>query len=385
MADIRFEDVTKIFPFQEVTGLFNRRQQRLILEQQKSMPYTSNEGVIALQHLDLHIKDGEFVAVLGPSGSGKSTLLRLISGLEKPSLGTVYFDDRDYTGVRPEDRDVAMVFQNYSLYPNQTVYKNIAFPLEVKHIPREEIEPEVRRIAELLDLDEKLDRLPQDLSGGEKQRVAIARSLVKKPGVLLLDEPFSNLDVIMRHKLRAQLKRIHEALKTTFVYVTHDQYDALSLADRIIILKDGIKQMDAPTADVYNYPVNRFCAEFIGSPVMNFLEKVPVSTEGYFTILGERFKLTRQQSKALRKNEKITVGIRGTNIEIASEGIPAVIEYPEMIESDLIIHLKVGETSLTAVEKISNPDQIRYFRDQEVHIRLDQDYFHIFNEDEERI
>ena len=215
--------------------------------------------------------------------------------------------------------------------------------------------------------------------------MAIARSLVKKPGVLLLDEPFSNLDVIMRHKLRAQLKRIHEALKTTFVYVTHDQYDALSLADRIIILRDGIKQMDAPTADVYNYPVNRFCAEFIGSPVMNFLEEVPVSTEGYFTILGERFKLTRQQSKALRKNEKITVGIRGTNIEIASEGIPAVIEYPEMIESDLIIHLKVGETSLTAVEKISNPDQIRYFRDQEVHIRLDQDYFHIFNEDEERI
>ena len=385
MADIRFEDVTKIYPFQQVTGLFNRKQQKLILEQQKAMPYTSNEGVVALQHIDLHINDGEFVAVLGPSGSGKSTLLRLISGLEKPSLGTVYFDDRDYNGVRPEERDVAMVFQNYSLYPNQTVYKNIAFPLEVKHLPREEIEPEVKKIAELIGLVDKLDRLPQDLSGGEKQRVAIARSLVKKPGVLLLDEPFSNLDVIMRHKLRAQLKRIHEAYKTTFVYVTHDQYDALSLADRIIILKDGIKQMDASTADVYNYPVNRFCAEFIGSPVMNFFEDIEVSAEGYYTLFDQRYKLTRQQLKALNKNEKITVGIRGTNIEITPSGIPAVIEYTEMIESDLIIHLKAGETSLTAVEKISNPDQISYFRDQEVCLTLDQDYFHIFNQDGERI
>lgn len=385
MPEIKLLDVTKIYPFQKVTGLFGRKQQELILKQQKSMPHLSNEGVIALQHFTTTIKDGEFVAVLGPSGSGKSTLLRVIAGLEYPSVGMVRFDDVDFNDVRAEDRDVAMVFQNYSLYPNQTVYKNIAFPLEVKHMPREDVEREVRQIAELMNLDDKLERLPQELSGGEKQRVAIARSLVKRPGVLLLDEPFSNLDPEMRTKLRVQLKKIHNVYKTTFIYVTHDQYDALYLADRIIILKDGITQMDDTAVNVYNYPVNRFCAEFIGTPLMNFFDDVKVEKDGSFEILENRYQLSNQQRHKIRKNMMVDVGIRGTNISIGREGVSAKVVYTEMIESDLIIHLKAEEYEMVAVEKISNFDEVKYLPEQEVKITLDSEYFHIFDKEGNRV
>ncbi|MBR0474561.1 MAG: ABC transporter ATP-binding protein [Erysipelotrichaceae bacterium] len=385
MPEIKLLDVTKIYPFQKVTGLFGRKQQELILKQQKSMPHLSNEGVIALQHFTTTIKDGEFVAVLGPSGSGKSTLLRVIAGLEYPSVGMVRFDDVDFNDVRAEDRDVAMVFQNYSLYPNQTVYKNIAFPLEVKHMPREDVEREVRQIAELMNLDDKLERLPQELSGGEKQRVAIARSLVKRPGVLLLDEPFSNLDPEMRAKLRVQLKKIHNVYKTTFIYVTHDQYDALYLADRIIILKDGITQMDDTAVNVYNYPVNRFCAEFIGTPLMNFFDDVKVEMDGSFEILGNRYQLSNQQRHKIRNNMMVDVGIRGTNISIGREGVSAKIVYTEMIESDLIIHLKAAEHEMVAVEKISNFDEVKYLPEQEVKITLDSEYFHVFDKEGNRV
>ena len=385
MPEIKLVDVAMIYPFQKVSGIFNRKQQELILQQQKNMPYTSNEGVIALQHFTASFPDGDFVAVLGPSGSGKSTLLRVIAGLERPVAGDIYFDDRDYKFVPASERDCAMVFQNYSLYPNQTVYKNIAFPLEVKHIPREQIEPEVRKIAELLNLDTKLDRLPQDLSGGEKQRVAIARALIKKPSVLLLDEPFSNLDPVMRARLRVQLKNIHEVFKTTFIYVTHDQYDALYLADRIIVLKDGIMQMDDSAANVYNYPANRFCAEFVGSPAMNFFDEVSVSKSNTLSILGSTIQLDKNQMKKLSRNRTVDVGIRGYDIAITSEGYPAKIEYCEPVESELLIHVKVDDKSIIVVEKADETGNIRYFRDQDVFLKADTERLHIFDQDGNRI
>ena len=385
MPEIKLVDVAMIYPFQKVSGIFNRKQQELILQQQKNMPYTSNEGVIALQHFTATITDGEFVAVLGPSGSGKSTLLRVIAGLERPVAGDIYFDDRDYKFVPAAERDCAMVFQNFSLYPNQTVYKNIAFPLEVKHVPREEIKPEVQKIAELLNLDTKLDRMPQDLSGGEKQRVAIARALIKKPTVLLLDEPFSNLDPLMRARLRSQLKALHQVYKTTFIYVTHDQYDALSLADRIIILKDGILQMDDSTANVYNYPVNRFCAEFVGSPAMNFFEDVPVSKTGTITVLGQNYQLSKSHMKKIHKDDTLDVGIRGYDITISNTGYPAKVEYTEVIESDLVIHVIVDDRKLTVVEKADSGDTLKYFRDQDIHLDIDMDRLHIFDQDGDRL
>ncbi len=385
MPKITLKDVTMIYPFQKVCGLFGRKQKQLILKQQQEMPYTSNEGVIALQHFDCVIEDGSFTVVLGPSGSGKSTLLRIVAGLERPVLGEVCFDDVLCNDVPAQERDVAMVFQNYSLYPNQTVYQNIAFPLEVKHIPREEIEAEVKKIAKMLRLDEKLNRLPQELSGGEKQRVAIARALIRKPSVILFDEPFSNLDVLMRKELRNELKQIHETCKTTFIYVTHDQYDALYLAERIVILKDGIKQMDASVSDVYNYPANRFCAQFIGSSTFNLFEDIPVGKDGRYKLFGQTYELTEKQQKRLGKAKTLDAGIRGTNLAVSDLGVDAIIEYTEMIEADLIVHAKAEEKEIILVEKMNGSNEMKYMRGQPIRIAFDPKYFHLFNQNGERI
>ena len=379
MPEIRLQDVTKIFPFVKVAGLFGRKQKKEILKKQQSMPYLSNEGVIALQHIDLTIKDGEFVVVLGPSGAGKSTLLRIIAGLERPTLGTVSFDGQDYTDVRAEDRDVSMVFQNYSLYPNQTVYQNIAFPLEVKHTPREEIEKEVHDIAELIGIEQILGRLPKELSGGEKQRTALARALIRRPAVLLLDEPFSNLDVLLRRQLRNELRRIHDTYQTTFIYVTHYQNDALTLADRIAIVKDGIIQMDDTAANVYNYPVNRFCAEFMGTPAISFANRVPVAEDGSLTVWGNKLKLNSEQTEKLNGDHYIDAGIRGTNIAIREHGVPAQVEYVEQIEADLFIHLSVQGEQVVAIERSGSDDVMRYQRGQDVFLDFDTDRIHLFN------
>ena len=385
MPEIRLDDITMIFPFMKVTGIFGRKEKEKILARQKEMPYTSNEGVIALQHCTLTIPDKSFTVIVGPSGSGKSTMLRIIAGLERQTLGSVCFDGKDMEQVRAEDRDVSMVFQNYSLYPNQTVYQNIAFPLEVKHTPREEIEEEVEKIASLLKLDKKLNSLPQDLSGGEKQRVAIARSMVKKPSVLLLDEPFSNLDAPMKAQLRNELKRIHKAYDTTFVYVTHDRYDALTLADRIVVLKDGIIEMEGTTAEVYNEPVNRFCASFLSSPELNFFEEVPVSPDGEIALLGACYSLTGQERKHLGKEKTVTAGIRGTNIAIGSKGEKARITLIEPIEADLIIHAEANGTPFTITERMREDYSIPYFNDQEICVQADKRYFHLFDKEGKRL
>lgn len=384
MPKIRLEDVTMIYPFQKTGGLFHRKEKEKILKQQMEAPYTSNEGVIALQHFSTVINEGEFLVILGPSGSGKSTLLRIIAGLERQSLGDIYFNDENYNNVRAEDRDVAMVFQNYSLYPNQTVFKNIAFPLEVEHVPRAEIEEEVKKVALLLGLQNKLEKLPQDLSGGEKQRVAIARSLIKKPSVLLFDEPFSNLDVLLRRKLRNELKKIHREYKTTFVYVTHDQYDALSLADRIIILNDGIKQMDADIEEVYNRPQNLFCAKFISSNNLNVFEDVEIDKNGNVILFDHSFTLGTRERKALQKHRNVTLAVRGTNISIEKEGVEAIIDYVEMIEADLLIHTRIDDVPVIVMEKADGREG-RYMRGQTVHLCFDKEHFHFFDEEGERI
>lgn len=385
MSTIKLDDVSMVYPFLKVSGLFDRKKKQTILDNQKAMPYTSNEGVVALQHFSASFKQGEFVAILGPSGSGKTTLLRIIAGLERPPLGKVYIDDVDLNDIDLEERNIAMVFQNYSLYPNQTVYKNIAFPLEVKHIPREEIEIEVKKIAKTMGLDNMLEKLPEDLSGGEKQRVAIARAMIRKPSVLLLDEPFANLDPIMRKRLRNQLRKAHEDYDTTFIYVTHDQYDALSLAERIIILKDGITQMDDTTSNVYNKPINRFCGEFLGFPTMNVFDDIEVNTDSSFVLFDKKYYLSNSQKKNLKNKKKISVGIRGTNITISKQGIDAIVDYVEMIEADLIVHLNIDNYKITVVEKMMDENSFKYNRGQNVKVIFDQDKFHYFNEEGNRI
>lgn len=383
MSRIELKDVSMVYPFQEVNGLFGRKKKEEILKKQKAMPYTSNEGVVALQHFSAVFHDGEFIAILGPSGSGKSTLLRIIAGLEEPPLGEVSYNNQNLHEIDIDERDIGMVFQTYSLYPNQSVYKNIAFPLEVKHLPREEVQKKVEEMAALVDLSDKLEKLPDELSGGEKQRVAIARALVKDPSVLLLDEPFSNLDVLVRAKLRKLLSRIHEVLHPTIIYVTHDQYDALALAERIVVLKDGITQMDDSVYNVYKTPKNRFVASFVGSPAMNFFDEITINKDGHFQILDQELSLTAQQKKQLNKG-KLTVGIRPIDLHLGRDGVTAVIEYTELANTDLLIHLDLDGRKLTALEK-AKEDQFRYFKGEEVKVSFEKQDLHFFNEEGNRI
>ena len=383
MSRIELKDVSMVYPFQEVSGLFGRKKKEEILKKQKAMPYTSNEGVVALQHFSAVFHDGEFIAILGPSGSGKSTLLRIIAGLEEPPLGEVSYNNQNLHEIDIDERDIGMVFQTYSLYPNQSVYKNIAFPLEVKHLPREEVQKKVEEMAALVDLSDKLEKLPDELSGGEKQRVAIARALVKDPSVLLLDEPFSNLDVLVRAKLRKLLSRIHEVLHPTIIYVTHDQYDALALAERIVVLKDGITQMDDSVYNVYKTPKNRFVASFVGSPAMNFFDEITINKDGHFQILDQELSLNAQQKKQLNKG-KLTAGIRPIDLHLGRDGTSAIIDYTELANMDLLIHLDLDGRKLTALEK-AKEDQFRYFKGEEVKVSFEKQDLHFFNEEGNRI
>lgn len=233
-----------------------------------------SNGNVVVPDLNLEIRDKEFVVLVGPSGCGKSTTLRMIAGLEEVSEGELYIGDRLVNNVPPKDRDIAMVFQSYALYPHMTVYKNMAFALELRKTPKEEIDRKVHEAAKILGLEGYLNRKPKELSGGQRQRVALGRAMVRKPSVFLLDEPLSNLDAKLRTEMRSQIAALHKRLQTTFVYVTHDQTEAMTMGDRIVVMKDGIiQQVDTPQT-LYNYPCNKFVAGFIGSPQMNFLDAV---------------------------------------------------------------------------------------------------------------
>lgn len=384
MSKIIFKDVTMIYPFVEVNGLFNRKEKKELLEKQKAMPYTSNEGVVAVQHFNATINDGEFVVIVGPSGSGKTTILRMIAGLEKPSLGEIYFDNELMNGVKPEDRDVAMVFQNYSLYPNQTVYENISFPLKNLHLPREEVDEKVNFIIDLMKLNGKEERLPEELSGGECQRVAIARALIRRPRLFLLDEPFSNLDELMKNNLRTEIKRIQKELGITFIYVTHDQRDALLLADRIMVMNNGILEQNDSAINVYNYPNNLFCGQFVGYPTMNIFKNVLVKKDN-FVFFDREYKLTSYQMKQIGKDNSIILGIRPFNIYIGDKGVDAIVDYSEIDGNDLLVHCDLNGQEIIVVEKNLNQTDVKYFNKQQVKLEFDENYFYLFTNDEEGI
>src|SRR3954465_10285158 len=227
---------------------------------------------VAVHDVTLDVKDGEFVVLVGPSGCGKSTTLRMIAGLESISAGTVKIGDRIVNDVPPKSRDIAMVFQNYALYPHMSVYKNMAFGLKLRKVPKPEIQRRVMDAAKILDIEHLMDRKPKQLSGGQRQRVAVGRAIVREPAAFLFDEPLSNLDAKLRVTTRAELKRLHQRLKTTTIYVTHDQEEAMTLGDRIVVMKDGVIQQSDTPLKTYNFPVNRFVAGFIGMPPMNFFD-----------------------------------------------------------------------------------------------------------------
>lgn len=377
MSEIRLDEILKIFPFTEVKGVFSRAKRKAALEKQRAMPYVTNEGVVVLQHISAEIKKGEFVVLLGPSGCGKTTLLRIIAGLEEPTLGDVYFDGVCVTDVPPEDRDVAMVFQNYSLYPHLTVFDNIAFTLRTQHVPREELENTVNEMARLLGITQYLDRLPSQLSGGQLQRVAIARALVRKPKLFLMDEPFSNLDAPLRATLRNLVKKIHAELGTTFIYVTHDQNEALALGERIIVMRDGIIEQNDTPQKIYNHPANAYVAVNVGSPQMNLFEGIKV-TEGKAKLFGKEYVVPGGS-----QHKVITVGIRPVHIVRDDAGMKAKVVYAEPLGSETLVHLQIDGEEFEALFEAGSDSN--FFRGQEIGIAFPENKLHFFGEDSKRI
>lgn len=352
-------------------------------------------GFEAVKDFNLEIEDKEFVIFVGPSGCGKSTTLRMIAGLEDISSGDLFIDERRMNDIEPKDRDIAMVFQNYALYPHMTVYENMAFGLKLRKIKKDVIDQKVKTAAKILDLESLLDRKPKMLSGGQRQRVAMGRAIVRNPKVFLMDEPLSNLDAKLRVQMRLEISKLHEQLGATIVYVTHDQTEAMTLGTRIVVMKDGvIQQVDSPQ-NLYNYPQNLFVAGFIGSPQMNFIECDCSERNGQLFLKFAEYEIPIPASKAesLRKgnyqNKKVILGIRPEDVndsEIFIESSPhSVIESDvkvyELLGAEVYLYFEIEGTQITARV---NPRTTSRAGDR-VKIALDMEKAHIFDKETEQI
>ena len=313
--------------------------------------------VKAVKDFDLEIPDKEFVVLVGPSGCGKTTTLRMVAGLEDITAGNIYIDDKIVNHLPPKDRDIAMVFQNYALYPHMTVYQNMAFGLTLRKFPKEEINQRVKEAAEILNIGELLARKPKALSGGQRQRVAVGRAIVRKPKVFLFDEPLSNLDAKLRVQMRVELKKLHERLQTTIIYVTHDQVEAMTMGDRIVVMKDGLKQQVGAPLELYFHPANKFVAGFIGSPAMNFVEGEFLSEQGNLYFQAKGFKLIIPEDKAAKlksyPEKRVIFGIRPEDLPEAPCSAPGktfdvVVEVLEPLGSEVFLDVKAGDQSLIA-------------------------------------
>lgn len=308
--------------------------------------------VTAVKDFNLEIADKEFIVLVGPSGCGKSTTLRMVAGLEEISKGELYIDNKCVNEVEPKDRDIAMVFQSYALYPHMTVRQNMAFPLKLREVAQGEIDRRVNEAAEILGITEYLDRKPKALSGGQRQRVAIGRAIVREPKALLMDEPLSNLDAKLRNQMRAEIIKLRERINTIFIYVTHDQTEAMTLGDRIVIMKDGVVQQIGTPQEVFNHPANLFVAGFIGTPQMNFFDaSLLLTTEGQYAVeIGSvRVVLSDEKQENLRRNgvqpRKITLGVRPEHIVLTKGGENALhgkVDVSEMMGSAVHLHVKCG-------------------------------------------
>ncbi len=345
---------------------------------------------VAVNDLDLLIEDHQFTVIVGPSGCGKSTTLRMVAGLEDVTSGEIYINDKLVNHVAPKDRDIAMVFQNYALYPHMNVYDNMAFGLKLRKFPKKEIETRVNEAAEILGIHELLYRKPKALSGGQRQRVAVGRAIVRRPQVFLFDEPLSNLDAKLRVQMRAEISRLHEQLKTTTIYVTHDQVEAMTMGDRIVILKDGLLQQIGSPLDIYEHPANVFVAGFIGSPAMNFFEGV-VKTDGDAVVSGEGISIAvpGKYISTLEKydGKKIIFGIRPEDIYDAqfytekTEGktAEAQVEVIEPMGAETYLHLIAGNSRFVA--RVAPKTQAKVF--QNIKLIFDNQKLHFFDPETE--
>ena len=392
MSSITLKNIKKIYPITAEEVKSNKKKaKKKAQEQAPEEGFVPNlqitdEGVVAVQSFNLVIKDKEFVVLVGPSGCGKSTTLRMIAGLEEITEGELYIGDVYSNNIAPRDRNIAMVFQNYSLYPHMTVYDNMAFSLKLAKVPKDEIDLKVREAAKTLEITQILDRLPKALSGGQRQRVAIGRAIVRQPQVILMDEPLSNLDAKLRGQMRSEIIRLRQKIDTTFVYVTHDQIEAMTLGDRIVVMKDGFIQQVGTPQEVFNHPVNEFVAGFIGTPQINFFHNVPlkkVDGEYYVTIQNRDIKLDEKHQKALKeKNQpeiETVVGVRPVHIELAEDGFTGVIEVSEMMGSEVHLHINLNGDDIVAVIPTANLDLDRVSLGKKISFNFSPTLIHIFD------
>jgi multiple sugar transport system ATP-binding protein len=360
----------------------------------KNINKVYSNGFHAVKDVSLDIEDKEFLVLVGPSGCGKSTTLRMVAGLEKISSGELYIDDLLVNDVAPKDRDIAMVFQNYALYPHMNVFDNMGFSLKLKKVPKSEIKEKVHNAAKILGIEELLDRKPKQLSGGQKQRVALGRAIVRNPKVFLMDEPLSNLDAKLRIQMRSELIKLHQNLATTFIYVTHDQTEAMTMGTRIVVMKDGIvHQIDTPQ-NIYKNPANMFVAGFIGSPQMNFIDGTIIEkdNEMYFKFLDNMLQLPEDKASIIQIKELIgkdvVLGIRPEdinhndemNIENNVNPVDGIIEVVEMLGAEAFLYLNSNDIKL--VVRVENKFDYKF--GDKVKLYFNMNKTHIFDKETEK-
>ena len=392
MATVQLKNIKKIYP--NVPGESKPRKKPKKAEgfpepEKKVNLQITDEGVVAVQEFNLDIADKEFIVLVGPSGCGKSTTLRMVAGLEEITDGELIIDGKVMNDIAPKDRDIAMVFQNYALYPHMTVYQNMAFSLKLRKTPKDEIDRKVREAAEILDITQYLDRKPKALSGGQRQRVAIGRAIVRAPKVMLMDEPLSNLDAKLRNEMRAELIKLRERIDTTFIYVTHDQTEAMTLGDRIVIMRDGYIQQIGTPQDVFNHPANLFVAGFIGMPVMNFFDaKLIREGEKYFVELaGVKVELSAEKEARLLANDvqsqDVTLGVRPEHTDLAEAGVPATVDVSEMMGSSVHLHVTAeGRDVIIIVPTTDMKENIRH--GDTLHFTFSGSVAHVFSKETEK-
>jgi multiple sugar transport system ATP-binding protein len=384
MAKVILKELKKIYPNTE-----SKKKKKGEEPEKKTNLQITDEGVVAVQNFNLEIEDREFIVLVGPSGCGKSTTLRMIAGLEDISGGELYIGDKLMNDVEPKDRDIAMVFQNYALYPHMTVYENMAFSLKLKKTPKDEIDKKVRQAAEILDITEYLDRKPKALSGGQRQRVAIGRAIVRDPAVFLMDEPLSNLDAKLRNQMRAEIIKLRERIDTTFIYVTHDQTEAMTLGDRIVIMKDGVIQQIGTPQQVFDHPANLFVAGFIGTPQMNFFDANLVKKNGKYTVELGSVSVELSEEKQARLQEKnvaeqsVTLGVRPDHLMLCADGIHGKVDVSEMMGSSVHLHI-TAEGKDTIVIVPTNGAAAHFPMGSEVNLIFGGNVAHIFSKENEQ-
>ena len=384
MAKVILKNLKKVYPNTEKKNKLKKCE-----EVRKTNLQITAEGVVAVQEFNLEIADKEFVVLVGPSGCGKSTTLRMIAGLEEITAGELWIGDKLMNNVEPKDRDIAMVFQNYALYPHMTVYENMAFSLKLKKTPKDVIDRKVREAAEILDITEYLDRKPKALSGGQRQRVAIGRAIVRDPAVFLMDEPLSNLDAKLRNQMRAEIIKLRQRIDTTFVYVTHDQTEAMTLGDRIVIMRDGFIQQIGTPQEVFDHPANLFVAGFIGTPQMNLFDarltkngdKYAVEVGGISVELSED-KQTRLNAKNVAPQE-VTLGVRPDHMMLCESGIKGTVDVSELMGPSIHLHVTAEGKDVIVIVP-ANGDTARFPMGSGVNLTFGGNVAHVFSRETEK-